>query len=218
MHRWTIATIRILASCAKKALTLLPTAASSAWRKGGIRLKVRAELRQAAAGSLLMFLGRSACLLLHRWIIAILRILASCTKKTLTVWSGSFWRRGRDSNPRDAFNAYTISSRAPSASSATSPCAIPYEISLYIILVFAALVKRFLVEIWIFPSILFSEPCALLPRHHIAIAYRIFVKNLAAIFTHIKNRYIAAHHPLTLPIAQCPHTVLEVHNIRHTTI
>ena len=32
-----------------------------------------------------------------------------------------FWRRGRDSNPRDAFNAYTISSRAPSASSATSP-------------------------------------------------------------------------------------------------
>ena len=36
------------------------------------------------------------------------------------MWDFS-WRRGRDSNPRDAFNAYTISSRAPSASSATSP-------------------------------------------------------------------------------------------------
>ncbi len=32
-----------------------------------------------------------------------------------------FWRRERDSNPRDAINAYTISNRAPSTSSAISP-------------------------------------------------------------------------------------------------
>ena len=31
------------------------------------------------------------------------------------------WRRERDSNPRDAINAYTISNRAPSTSSAISP-------------------------------------------------------------------------------------------------
>ena len=44
-------------------------------------------------------------------------------KSLETLWFQgiSVWRRGRDSNPRDAFNAYTISSRAPSASSATSP-------------------------------------------------------------------------------------------------
>ena len=57
------------------------------------------------------------------------------------------WRRGRDSNPRDAFNAYTISSRAPSASSATSPLLRRYqitEISLHIILDFSPKVKSFL--------------------------------------------------------------------------
>lgn len=33
----------------------------------------------------------------------------------------SLWRRERDSNPRDAINAYTISNRAPSTNSAISP-------------------------------------------------------------------------------------------------
>ena len=52
------------------------------------------------------------------------------------------WRRGRDSNPRDAFNAYTISSRAPSASSATSPIAL-LKISLNIIPYKCGIVKHF---------------------------------------------------------------------------
>ena len=32
------------------------------------------------------------------------------------------WRRARDSNPRNAFDVYTISNRAPSTSSDNSPC------------------------------------------------------------------------------------------------
>ena len=32
------------------------------------------------------------------------------------------WRRGRDSNPRMGISHYTISNRAPSTNSATSPC------------------------------------------------------------------------------------------------
>ncbi len=36
-------------------------------------------------------------------------------------FSKIFWRRGRDSNPRRAFDPHTLSRRAPSASSVTSP-------------------------------------------------------------------------------------------------
>ena len=41
-----------------------------------------------------------------------LSLLPSTRKRTL--WGPFLWRRRRDSNPRDAFDAYTISSRAPS--------------------------------------------------------------------------------------------------------
>ena len=37
-----------------------------------------------------------------------------------------FWRRERDSNPRNAINVYTSSSRAPSTSSAISPRLLHY--------------------------------------------------------------------------------------------
>ena len=38
----------------------------------------------------------------------------------------SFWRRGRDSNPRQGISLNTISSRAPQTSSAISPCRLEY--------------------------------------------------------------------------------------------
>ena len=40
------------------------------------------------------------------------------------------WRRRRDSNPRRAFDPYTISNRAPSTSSDNSPCSPCYYIRL----------------------------------------------------------------------------------------
>ena len=39
-----------------------------------------------------------------------------------------FWRRARDSNPRTVYRRYTISNRAPSASSDNSPYSINYAI------------------------------------------------------------------------------------------
>ena len=39
-----------------------------------------------------------------------------------------FWRRARDSNPRTVYRRYTISNRAPSASSDNSPNLINYVI------------------------------------------------------------------------------------------
>ena len=41
---------------------------------------------------------------------------------TLLCSSSFFWRRRRDSNPRTAFDGYTISNRARSTNYATSPC------------------------------------------------------------------------------------------------
>ncbi len=50
-----------------------------------------------------------------------LQYIVRNTKNT-TIYSGVFtWRRRRDSNPRTAFNGYTISNRARSTSYATSP-------------------------------------------------------------------------------------------------
>ncbi len=42
------------------------------------------------------------------------RIIQRNSKKTVSRRRLFFWRRRRDSNPRDAFDAYAISSRAPS--------------------------------------------------------------------------------------------------------
>ena len=41
--------------------------------------------------------------------------------KTLMYQGLRLWRRARDSNPRNAFDVYTISNRAPSTSSDNSP-------------------------------------------------------------------------------------------------
>ena len=42
--------------------------------------------------------------------------------KALMYQGFRLWRRARDSNPRNAFDVYTISNRAPSTSSDNSPC------------------------------------------------------------------------------------------------
>lgn len=49
-------------------------------------------------------------------------LIKNRSRKPLYIKGFRLWRRARDSNPRNAFDVYTISNRAPSTSSDNSPC------------------------------------------------------------------------------------------------
>ena len=83
--------------------------------------------------------SRNLCILTNARVL----ISASTKNKKDTRLGVLFvWRRRRDSNPRTAFNSYTISNRARSTSYATSPGQVGVPAERYaIIMNFFALVK-----------------------------------------------------------------------------